>query len=350
MAVKKYLDLEGLKAYHGLLETNYLNGVADIIKNTAASGDPVYEIKTGATLVASPSAGDNTTKIATTAYVQGEIAGIATPMIFKGTADGALPTGTTGSPIKVGYTYKVITSDIANVPTGSGTPETAKVGDTIICTTADISTGTATYWSVIPSGDEPSGTVTGITIADDASGSGTSDAITASNVAKDGTVTLTVNKATDSAFGVVKTGTNITNTNGVISVATADASTLGVVSIGDNIDVSNGEISVPTADASSTQDGKFGVVKTGTNITNTSGVIDVNVATAGTSTDGTKGIVTTKGDTSALKIESGSIGVKLKSETISTVDTTSLGIDSDGLYVDTITYSGTGNDISALFA
>lgn len=86
---------------------------------------------------------------------------------------------------------------------------------------------------------------------------------------------ISVEVATDSVFGVVKTGTNITNTSGVISVADATTTGKGVVQIGSNIDVNNGTISV--ADATSSVKG---VVQTGANITNTDGVISVADATS----------------------------------------------------------------------
>lgn len=101
------------------------------------------------------SASDNSTKIATTAYVTTAIANLPEPMQFIGTVgtNGTttwtnLPTAATGNK---GYTYKVITDHSAE----TGKPA-ANVGDTIISTGSE--------WVVIPSGDEPSGTVTSVKI------------------------------------------------------------------------------------------------------------------------------------------------------------------------------------------
>ena len=71
------------------------------------------------------------------------------PMIFKGSlgTGGIITTLPTASSNNTGYTYKVITN-------GTYASQTAKAGDTFI---SDGST-----WILIPSGDEPSGTVTNV--------------------------------------------------------------------------------------------------------------------------------------------------------------------------------------------
>lgn len=71
-------------------------------------------------------------------------------MIFKGTLGTggtitALPTASTST---VGDTYKVITA-------GTYASIAAKVGDVFVCSSAPA-------WVLIPSGDEPSGTVTNV--------------------------------------------------------------------------------------------------------------------------------------------------------------------------------------------
>lgn len=82
------------------------------------------------------------------------------PMVFKGTigtngtitwANLPAPSATPGTSNK-GHTYKVITA-YTNTGASDYRP-TSKVGDTII--------STGTEWSLIPSGDEPSGTVTSV--------------------------------------------------------------------------------------------------------------------------------------------------------------------------------------------
>lgn len=95
------------------------------------------------------SSGDNSTKIATTAYVDGAINDLPEPMVFEGSlgTGGTITTLPAASSTNKGFTYKVITD-------GTYASQAAKVGDTFI------SDGTA--WVLIPSGDEPSGTVTSV--------------------------------------------------------------------------------------------------------------------------------------------------------------------------------------------
>ena len=73
------------------------------------------------------------------------------PMIFKGSlgTGGTVTTLPTASSSNKGYTYKVITD-------GTYASQSAKVGDTFI--------SDGTTWVLIPSGDEPSGTVTSVKI------------------------------------------------------------------------------------------------------------------------------------------------------------------------------------------
>ena len=100
------------------------------------------------------------------------ISGLPTPMQFKGTvgtsgtiAWSALPMAASST----GFTYKVIT-DHATAPI-------CKVGDTII--------SNGTEWVVVPSGDEPSGTVTSVAISN---GGGLS--VSGSPVTSSGTITV----------------------------------------------------------------------------------------------------------------------------------------------------------------
>lgn len=71
------------------------------------------------------------------------------PMVFKGTlgSGGTISSLPAASTTNEGWTYKVITD-------GTYASETAKIGD------AFISNGVK--WELIPSGDEPSGTVTNV--------------------------------------------------------------------------------------------------------------------------------------------------------------------------------------------
>lgn len=107
-------------------------------------------------------AGDNSTKIATTAFVSSAISGLPTPMQFIGTVGtngtttwANLPTASGHN----GYTYKVITAHTAE----TGKPA-ADVGDALI--------SNGTEWIVIPAGDETAtqNATTGISIANHGTG------------------------------------------------------------------------------------------------------------------------------------------------------------------------------------
>ena len=99
---------------------------------------------------------ENSTDLVTSGAVYAAIDNLPEPMVFKG----SLGTGGTVTALPVdgsatiGDTYKVITA-------GTYASQTAKVGDTFIC---DSKTSSANTWVLIPSGDEPSGTVTSITL------------------------------------------------------------------------------------------------------------------------------------------------------------------------------------------
>ena len=309
---KKYLDLAGLTEYHSQLKTKWfdrLDAVVDdssrIINTTVLSGTPEAS-GSGATL-------ENTDVVASTKWVYSQIQGITEPMIFKGDVyivneSDVLKyyntrTGSEGSYVysdeitasnaKSGYTYKVITSDDTDV----------NVGDTLIANVAG--TPAVLTWTVVPSGDEPKGTVTGITI------SGATDAITASAVASDGIVTLTVNDAsttkgvvsvannsglaissgaisvkkgntitkdtTDGTLGVNIDGATLqADSNGVISARTATSSDAGVVSPDGSIITVDGSGNITVADATSSSKGVVSVPASG-GLTVSSGALGVNV-------------------------------------------------------------------------
>lgn len=115
---------------------------------------------------------DNSTKIATTAYVTTAIANLPEPMIFKGSVGtgGTITTLPTAAAVNEGWTYKVITT--------LSSPS-AKVGDTVISNGSE--------WVVIPSGDEPSGTVTSVGISNATNGGLT---ISDSPITSSGTITV----------------------------------------------------------------------------------------------------------------------------------------------------------------
>ena len=108
-------------------------------------------------------AGDSSTKIATTAFVSSAISGLPTPMQFIGTIGTNGTTTWANLPAASGhngYTYKVITAHTAE----TGKPA-ADVGDALV--------SNGTEWIVIPAGDETAtqSATTGISIA--AHGTGT---------------------------------------------------------------------------------------------------------------------------------------------------------------------------------
>ena len=117
---------------------------------------------------------DNSTKIATTAYVDKAISDLPEPMVWTGTITITADVSDTtkcsivvsepasAANIKQGFTYKI--SSIADTPAYTGT---LKVGDTMVAAKnapAVTSTWVAdTDWNIVPSGDEPSGTVMSVT-------------------------------------------------------------------------------------------------------------------------------------------------------------------------------------------
>lgn len=144
----------------------------------------------------------DTSTYATESYVDTAIENLPEPMIFKGSlgTGGTITSLPTASSTNTGFTYKVITS-------GTYASQSAKVGDTFI------SDGSA--WVLIPSGDEPSGTVTSITIkanspisVDSTSAITTSGTRTISHSIS-GVSAGTYNNVTVNTYGHVTSGSNV---------------------------------------------------------------------------------------------------------------------------------------------
>lgn len=163
-------------------------------------------IKNGVTAT-TQSQGDNSTKVATTAYVDTAVANLPEPMVFKGTlgTGGTITTLPAAAASNEGWTYKVITA-------GTYQSIAAKVGDTFI--------STGSKWELIPSGDEPSGTVTSITLnatgpiaIDNTSAITTSGTRTLSH-ANSGVTAGTYRSVTVNATGHITAGTNPTTLSG----------------------------------------------------------------------------------------------------------------------------------------
>ena len=149
--------------------------------------------------------GDHThpeTELATKGWTQTQINALPTPMQFKGTigssgtiAWSALPAASSSS----GFTYKVITDHTGSAPV-------CKTGDTIISNGTD--------WIVIPSGDEPSGTVTSVAISNATNG-GLS--ISGSPITSSGTITIGLSVAygdTKNPYGQKTANTVLAAPNG----------------------------------------------------------------------------------------------------------------------------------------
>lgn len=112
------------------------------------------------------------TDVTTGKAVAAALATLPEPMVFKGSlgAGGTITTLPTASSSNKGYVYKVITA-------GTYASQSAKVGDIFI------SDGSA--WVLIPSGDEPSGTVTNVAVAN---GGGLT--VSGSPITSSGTITV----------------------------------------------------------------------------------------------------------------------------------------------------------------
>lgn len=112
------------------------------------------------------------TDVTTGKAVAEALATLPEPMIFKGSlgTGGTITTLPTASSSNKGYVYKVITA-------GTYASQSAKIGDTFI------SDGSA--WVLIPSGDEPSGTVTNVAVAN---GGGLT--VSGSPITSSGTITV----------------------------------------------------------------------------------------------------------------------------------------------------------------
>lgn len=191
-----------------LIETIKMNGTTLTISNKTINITSLPasildgEIKNGVTATTQNQT-DNSKKVATTAYVrtavdtaadnlQDQIDALPNAMVFKG----SLGTGGTISNLPVdgrasiGDTYKVITA-------GTYANKAAKVGDTFICLTK---TSNANTWELIPSGDEPSGTVTSITLTGTAPISITNNG-TAITTSGSRTISHAVSGVTEGSYG-----------------------------------------------------------------------------------------------------------------------------------------------------
>ena len=181
---------------------------------------------TGTPTAPTANAGDNSTQIATTSFVQSAISGISGAMYFKGTvgtggtAGTALPT----SGVKVGDTYKIVTA-------GTYASQAAKVGDLFIATT------TTPTWAYVPSGDDTD--VTQVTAGAGLNTTSDDSATDGGSITSTGTLYLTKSGVTAGSYqgltvdkyGRVTAAKNMgytTNTGTVTSVGLTDGGGLTI--------------------------------------------------------------------------------------------------------------------------
>lgn len=186
---------------------------------------------TGIPTAPTATAGDNSTQIATTAFVTGAISGITGSMTFKGTVGtgGTAGTSLPTTGVKVGDTYKVASD-------GTYASQSAKVGDLFIAT------ATTPTWAYVPSGDDAAvtsitagtgltgGTITTTgTIALDTSGvtAGTYQGITVDSY---GRVTSASDMGYTTNTGTV-TSVGITNGGG-LTISGSPITTSGSITVG----------------------------------------------------------------------------------------------------------------------
>ena len=172
---------------------------------------------TGTPTAPTATAGDNSTQIATTAFVTSAISGITGAMVFKGTVGtgGTAGTSLPTTGVKVGDTYKVASA-------GTYAGQSAKVGDLFIAT------ATTPTWAYVPSGDDAA--VTSIT-----AGTG----LTGGTITTTGTIALdtsgvtagTYQGITVDSYGRVTSASDMgytTNTGTVTSVGITDGGGLTI--------------------------------------------------------------------------------------------------------------------------
>lgn len=244
------------------------------------------------------SASDNSTKIATTAFVQTAIDNLPDPMIFKGSlgTGGTITALPVDGSASIGDTYKVITA-------GTYASKAAKVGDTFICLTK---TSSANTWELIPSGDEPSGTVTSITIkgsspitVDSESAITTSGTRTISH-ANSGVTAGTYRSVTVNATGHVTAGTNpttisdygITDAKIASGTITLGSNTITPLTSSSTLDATKLSGTIPSGCYTDTTYSAGANIDITNNVIKNTGVINVE-ASPGAASNGT--IAITKG-------------------------------------------------------
>ena len=324
--------------WHILSETASAIPVTDVqVDGTSlvGSGDTVADLSTTGSYD-----GDSTSQtynpLATKTYVDNAIDALPEPMVFKGTLGAQADNPTiTALPVDgsadIGDTYKVITA-------GTYDSQDAKVGDLFICLTK---TSNANTWSYIPSGDEPSGTVTnvaagvGLTTADGEpiTSTGTIKAKLTSETALtgDGVASVGVDGSGNLAVDIrVVDGTYNASTNKVATQSTVtnaiealDGGTIGTPGAGKTVTAlsqTDGNVSATFGDISITVSQVSDVTATTTihNPTAETVVTEVGVANASSTTaDGAIAYYSYDASTEALTLKQITVAT---GDSISTTD------------------------------
>lgn len=158
-------------AGYGITDAKIASGTITLGSNTITLAGAAY--KAVDTSISSTTSTNLPTTAAVASYVTTAIDNLPEPMVFKGSLgeSGTIATLPAASSSNEGFTYKVITD-------GTYASQSAKVGDTFI--------SDGTQWVLIPSGDEPSGTVTSVGISN-----GGLISVSGSPITTSGTITLT---------------------------------------------------------------------------------------------------------------------------------------------------------------
>jgi len=157
-------------------------------------------INMGSNKITSLGAPTADTDAATKKYVDDAITNLPEPMIFKGTlgTGGTITSLPTAAASNEGWTYKVITA-------GTYNNQAAKVGDLFICRNVS---GSLYEWTYVPSGDEPSGTVTNIATGAELTGGPITSTGTIAH-ATSGVTAGTYPKVTVNQYGHVTAGSSL---------------------------------------------------------------------------------------------------------------------------------------------
>ena len=318
---------------------------------------------------------------ATNTELTAAVTSLSDAMIFRGTlgTSGTITTLPTANASTWGDTYKVITA-------GTYANQAAKVGDTFTCAKP---TGSTTYsWVLIPSGDEPSGTVTNVASGDGLTGgpitsTGTLKAnLTSytklSNAAADGTETanrvypVRLDKNGKLAVNVpwVDTDSNTDNTkvtagNGLTGGGSA-VSTTGVtlnVGAGTGISVSADAVSAKLRSTTALTNDSVAASETANRVypvavdksgylavnvpwvdtntdTNTTNVIAGTGLTGGGSAASTTGVTLNVGAGTGIAVAADAVKAKLRSETALTIDSSAATTTSGRVYPVAVDKSG----------